>query len=118
MVVLTHDDLLSFVHIYKPDLLLIYGVSAKSGPSVRLLVDTIRSINALPEMKIMLSGGVFERAEGLWEEIGADLYASTASEAVRVVSDTNAPTPQRTINRRKRHQGVCETPSIAEPVRN
>ena len=115
---LTHDDLLAFVHSYKPDLLLIYGVSAKAGPAIRLLVDTIRSINALPEMKIMFSGGVFDRAEGLWEEIGADLYASTAAEAVRVVSDTNAPIPQRTINRRKRQHCAAESVSIAEPARN
>ena len=80
---LTDDDILGFVHGFEPDVLLIYGASAKAGPRIRNMIDKIRSINAWPNMKIMLSGGVFERAEGLWEEIGADLYASTAAGSAR-----------------------------------
>ncbi len=53
-------------------------------------------------MKIMLSGGVFDRAEGLWEEIGADLYAETAAGAISIASDKNPPAPVRTINRRRK----------------
>ena len=55
-------------------------------------------------MKILVSGGLFNRAEGLWEEIGADAYGSNPLEALQVASDKNG-TPQvatRTINRRKR----------------
>lgn len=101
---LNNEDILSFVHGYHPDILLIYGMNGQSAPGVRSLIDTIRSVNAWPDMKIMLSGGVFGRAEGLWEEIGADLYADTAIEAVRVASSDNTPVPERTINRRKRQQ--------------
>ena len=101
---LNDDDILSFVHNFEPDVLLIYGASAKAGPRIRAMIDKIRSVNAWPDMKIMLSGGVFERAEGLWEEIGADLYASTAAEAVRVATADETPVPERTINRRKRNR--------------
>ena len=98
-----NDDILSFVHEYHPDVLLLYGIGAKAAPEVRKLIDTIRTVNAWPNMKIMLSGGVFNRAEGLWEEIGADLFAPTASEAVRTASadEQDVRKPYRTIKRRK-----------------
>ena len=97
-----NDDILSYMHSYSPDILLIYGVIPQSAPSVRLLIDKIKKIHAFPDMKVMLSGGIFDRAEGLWEEIGADLYAETASEAVHIASSPDAPVPTRTINRRKK----------------
>lgn len=99
-----NDDILSFIHTYHPDILLLYGMNGSDAPGIRQLIDTIREINAWPEMRIMLSGGVFNRAEGLWEEIGADLYAENASQAVEV-ADANhevLPTPQRTIKQRTR----------------
>ena len=99
-----NDDILNFIHDYHPDILLLYGINGKDAPSTRELIDNIRDINAWPEMKVMLSGGVFNRAEGLWEEIGADLYAPTANEAVCIASsdDTDIKKPQRTIKRRKK----------------
>ncbi|MHC5059680.1 MAG: cobalamin B12-binding domain-containing protein [Planctomycetota bacterium] len=107
-----NDDILAFIHSYHPDVLLLYGVQPKSAPEVRKLIDTVRVVNAWPDMKIMLSGGVFDRADGLWEEIGADLYAATAADAVRVASadEKDIPKPQRTIKRRKTPQKkVAET---------
>ena len=83
---LTNDDILAFVNNYAPDILLMYGASPKQAPGIRQLIDTIRNVNAWPNMKIMLSGGLFNRAEGLWDEIGADLFAATAQEALEVAS--------------------------------
>ena len=97
-----NDDIMSFIHSFVPDILVIYGTESKSAPDIRRLIDTIRNVNAFPDMKIMLSGGVFARADGLWEEIGADLYAENASQAIQNASDSNAIKPVRTINRRKR----------------
>jgi len=97
-----NDDVLEFVQIWNPDILLFYGVDGRGAPQLRCLIDRIRTINAWPDMKIMLSGGVFNRAEGLWEEIGADLYAPNASEAVRMASEPKQPIPCRTINCRKK----------------
>ena len=103
-----NDDILAFVHSYRPDVLVLYGIAAREAPQIRHLIDTIKSINACPEMKIMLSGGVFGRTEGLWEEIGADMYADTASESVRIASESeeNLQKPKRTIKRRKKAQAV------------
>ncbi|MFH1369716.1 MAG: B12-binding domain-containing protein [Planctomycetota bacterium] len=103
---LTNDDLLVFVHEYAPDMLLIYGTSPKQAPAVRQLIDRIREVDAHPNMQIMVSGGLFNRAEGLWQEIGADAFAASAEQALEIASGTIPIEPiSRTINRRKRkHQ--------------
>jgi methanogenic corrinoid protein MtbC1 len=98
------EDILSFIHGFRPDILMFYGLMSAQMPDIRNMIDRIRSINAFPNMRIMLSGGVFNRAEGLWEEIGADLFAPNAEDALRLASaeNTEIKKPQRTIKRRKR----------------
>jgi methanogenic corrinoid protein MtbC1 len=102
---LTNDDILTFVHEYTPDILLIYGTSPRQAPSVRQLIDRIKEVSANPNMQLMVSGGLFNRAEGLWQEIGADSFAATAEQALEIA---NGATPieqiSRTINRRKRRK--------------
>ena len=100
---LTNDDILAFVNTYVPDLLLIYGTTPRQAPDIRRLIDTIREINAWPNMRIMVSGGLFNRADGLWQEIGADLFAATAVEAIRVASqDTPIETETKPPDRRRK----------------
>ena len=100
---LTNDDILAFIHENAPDILLIYGGTPKQAPDIRRLIDTVRDINAWPNMRIMVSGGLFNRAEGLWQEIGADLFAATAIEALQIASkDPSIEPEERTINRRKK----------------
>jgi len=108
---LSSNDILAFVHEYAPDVLLIYGTIPKQAPEVRRLIDTVRSISAWPDMRIMVSGGVFNRAEGLWQEIDADLFAATALEAVQVASqDRQVSRSEQTAvgRRRKRRRRVNE----------
>jgi methanogenic corrinoid protein MtbC1 len=112
---LTNDDILSFINDYGADILLIYGTAPKQAPSVRRLIDTIKSVDAWPNMRILVSGGLFNRAEGLWQEMEADLYAENAVEALHVAS-SDAPAShgeQRTINRRKRRR---QTEPEPEPI--
>ena len=111
---LTNDDILAFVNEYAPDILLIYGSTPKQAPNIRQLIDIIKDINAWPEMRIMLSGGVFNRAEGLWEEIGADLFAATAFEALQVASnDTLADHYERRSLKRRKKRRQKTTQEIA-----
>src|SRR4030043_423860 len=101
---LTNDDILAFIHENAPDILLIYGSAPKQAPDIRQLIDEIRNINAWPNMRIMVSGGLFNRAEGLWQEIGADLFAENAMEALQLASmDTPIQPEERILNRRKRN---------------
>ena len=111
---LTNDDILSFINDYGADILLIYGTVPKQAPSVRRLIDTIKSVNAWPDMRIMVSGGLFNRAEGLWQEMEADLYAENALEALQVASSDTPVShgEQRTINRRKKRR-VAEPEPVA-----
>jgi len=107
---LNNDDILSYIHQFAPDVLVVYGTEPSDTPTVRGIIDRIKEVNAWPNMKIMLCGGVFGRAEGLWEEIGADLYSATPAEAVETASKQNVSTePVRTINKRKRkHQQLAK----------
>ena len=120
---LTNDDIFAFVNEYAPNVLLIYGTTPKQAPAIRSLIDAIKAVNAWPHMRIMLSGGVFNRADGLWEEIGADLFAATALEAVQLASNESQTPPyeRRTIKRRrKKPQRIpvppAETPELAGSV--
>jgi methanogenic corrinoid protein MtbC1 len=103
---LTNDDTLAYIHEYAPDILLIYGTTPKQAPEVRRLIDTIKAVNAWPNMRIMVSGGLFNRAEGLWQEMDADLYAATVLEALQIaLTDIQMPRcERRTLNRRKKRR--------------
>jgi len=104
---LTNDDILSYVHEFAPDILLIYGTAPKQAPAIRRLIDRIKDVDAYPNMCIMLSGGLFNRAEGLWQEIGADLFAPTAEQALEIASGKVPIEPaRRTINQRKKKRRV------------
>ena len=110
---LTNDDILTYIHEFSPNVLIIYGTEPSEAPEIRSIIDRIREVNAWPNMRIMLCGGVFGRAEGLWEEIGADLYAATPAEAVEAATNEQPVIePVRTINRRKRkYQQFAKTAS-------
>lgn len=101
----TNEDVLAFVNQYAPDVLLIYGTAATQAPQIRSLIDKIKSINAWPDMKIMLSGGLFDRAEGLWQEIGADLFAPDPQQTVQIASGEKQMevSEQRSIKQKKRN---------------
>lgn len=109
-----NDDILSFIHTYSPDLLMLYGMNGSDAPAIRRLIDTIRQINAWPDMRIMLSGGVFDRAEGLWEEIGANMYAPTPDQAVQLADMDPAavPVPEKTIKQKVKNTAK-RAPAVA-----
>lgn len=113
---LTNDDIYAFINEYAPDLLLIYGTTPRQAPDIRRLIDTIKTVNAWPHMRIMVSGGLFNRAEGLWEEIGADAFAATALEAIQITSshDQIPRCERRTINRRKKRRQTIPQPQSDE----
>src|SRR5581483_2071645 len=89
----------------RPDLLVMFGTLPSGVPHVRRLIDYLREVNSCPEMQIMCCGGIYKRAEGLAEEIGADLYAPDAAEAVCVANDhptKKATVDQQTVGRTRR----------------
>lgn len=104
-----NDEILSLVGQLRPEILLIFGTQPSGVANVRKLVDLIRSVGAHPTMNIMIAGGVFNRAEGLWKEVNADLFAPTASEALSVAAtaeprEHTVPIPGAPKKRRRRRK--------------
>ncbi|MCS7035016.1 MAG: hypothetical protein NZ561_13640 [Phycisphaerae bacterium] len=99
------DEILKLLGEYRPDLLIFFATLPQGMPAVRKLIDYIREINCLPSLQIMCCGGIYKRAEGLAEEIGADLYAPDAASAVRVANENptrRATVDQQTVGRTRR----------------
>ena len=75
----------------EPDALLLFASSAKDAPFVRELIDQIRKHGAFPDMQIIVGGGIFNRAPGLAEEIGADVSATSPRDLLeKLVSEPHA----------------------------
>jgi MerR family transcriptional regulator, light-induced transcriptional regulator len=99
------DEVLNLIGEFRPDLLVMFGTLPSGVPAVRKLIDYLREVNSCPEMQVMCCGGIYKRAEGLSEEIGADLYAPDAGEAVKVANDSpkkKATVDQQTVGRMRR----------------
>lgn len=80
------DEVMQLVGQLQPHLMLIVGSAPADAPAVRELIDYVHNINACPGMNVMVSGGVFGRATGLWSEVKADLYAANPAEALELAS--------------------------------
>ena len=99
------DEVLKLIGDLRPDLLIMFGTLPSGVPAVRKLIDYLRDVNSCPEMQIMCCGGIYQRAEGLAEEIGADLYAPDAADAVRIAGEhptKKATVDQQTVGRTRR----------------
>jgi methanogenic corrinoid protein MtbC1 len=99
------DEVLKLIGDIRPDLLIMFGTLPSGVPAVRKLIDYLRDVNSCPEMQVMCCGGIYKRAEGLSEEIGADLYAPDAAEAVKVAAEhptRKATVDQQTVGRTRR----------------
>ncbi|MAY75330.1 MAG: hypothetical protein CMJ31_11540 [Phycisphaerae bacterium] len=105
-----NDELLGAMHSVQPDVLLAFCSGPCDLPALRALIDTMREIGACSETQIVVGGGVFNRAEGLAEEIGADLWADDPLELAHTMimdPDQRAMPEQRTVGRgRKTRQAA------------
>lgn len=84
-----NDEILHLVGHLRPQILLVFGTTPGGVPQVRALIDLIRGVGTNPTMNIMISGGVFNRAEGLWKEVHADLFAATADQALMMAESAS-----------------------------
>jgi methanogenic corrinoid protein MtbC1 len=99
------DEIQADVAVNTPDVLLLYASSPSDAPGIRTLIDSIREHNACPEMQIAIGGGVFDRAPGLAEEIGADLWGMDDADlrlGLLDDQDRRAIPEQRTVGRGRR----------------
>ncbi len=94
------DEIQETVQTTRPDVLLMFCSEPRDLPEIRRLIDTLHEVGACPHTQIAVGGGVFNRAEGLAEEIGADLWATHPLEMVEILLDdteTRATPDQRTV---------------------
>jgi methanogenic corrinoid protein MtbC1 len=100
------DEVLTLLGQSRPDILMIYGTQPSGVPAVRQLVDQIREIGINPTMNILVSGGVFNRADSLWREVNADLFARNAKQAMVLAEEAQPriPDPPRTGLPKKRRR--------------
>jgi len=94
------DEILAETNEYKPDALCMFSSAPSDAPHIRNIIDTIKSIGASPNTQVVVGGGLFNRVEGLAEEIGADLWANSPAELKeKIVTEASrrAPEDQRTV---------------------
>ncbi len=103
------DEVLELISGVQADILCLYGSQPKELPAIRCLIETIREIGAHDNMQILVSGGVFNRAEGLGDELKADLFAPDIEKVLMVVENhpvrvpkPDIPEPGRRRKRKKR----------------
>lgn len=99
------DEVQAIVHRTKPNALLMFCSEPEDLPNIRVLIDSLHEIGACPHTQIIVGGGVFNRAEGLAEEIGADLWAAHPLELVdRMIDEATvrAGKDQRTVGRTRK----------------
>jgi len=101
-----NDEILTMVGQIHPNILLIFGTKPAGVPGVRRLVDQIREIGVNPTMNVIVSGGVFNRADGLWREVNADLVARNAQQAIPLAEAAmpRTPTPPKAGSPKKRRR--------------
>tara|TARA_A100001391_G_scaffold194360_1_gene170617 strand:+ start:481 stop:1263 length:783 start_codon:yes stop_codon:yes gene_type:complete len=106
------DEIRETVQRTQPSALLMFCSEPADLPDIRVLIDTLHEIGACPNTQIVVGGGVFNRAEGLAEEIGADLWASHPLELVdRMIDEASvrATEDQRTVGRTRKPAAKTET---------
>ena len=99
------DEIRETVQRTKPNALLMFCSQPSDLPDIRVLIDSLHEIGACPHTQIVVGGGVFNRADGLAEEIGADLWASHPLELVdRMIDEATvrASEDQRTVGRTRK----------------
>ena len=104
------DEILGEVGEQRPDILLMFASAPGDAPNIRMLIDSIREVGACPDMQIVVGGGVFNRAEGLAEEIGADLWARDPQELREKLDGEaarRANPDQRTVGKTRRTRSAA-----------
>jgi len=102
---IANDEVVAELGELRADVLVVFGAVPSTVPFTRQLIDRLHEIGVCPKLQIVVGGGVFNRADGLAEEIGADLWAATPDELVEVMADEpgrRMSHDQRTVGRKRR----------------
>ena len=101
---IAEDEILGHIQSEQPDVMLMFASAPQDLPGARWLIDKLNEIGACRKTQVVVGGGVFNRAEGLAEELGADLWAETPAEVLQVMEEEperRMSQDQRTVGRHK-----------------
>lgn len=79
------DDLFAEVGRRRPAFVVSFAAGGPDAPRLRRFIDAVRAQNPVPGILIGAGGGVFTRAPGLADEIGADFSADTPFEMLQAL---------------------------------
>lgn len=102
---IANDEIVEQLTQLKADKLVIFGAVAATVPATRVLIDRMQKIGAHAQVQVIVGGGIFNRADGLAEEIGADLWANDPTELtkkMRANPNRRMTSDQRTVGRKRR----------------
>ncbi len=100
-----NDELVAAVGNLAIDRLVVFGAVPATVPRTRQLIDRLHDMGLNEQVQVTVGGGVFARADGLGEEIGADLWADHPTHVVEVIDDEpqqRMTSNQRTVGRKRR----------------
>ena len=100
-----NDEVNHLLGLWRPDLLVLFATLPADMPAARALIDHLRDHDTHPQLQVMCCGGIYKRAEGLAEEVGADLIARDAADAVRIAAEDphrRASADQQTVGKNRR----------------
>jgi methanogenic corrinoid protein MtbC1 len=93
------DEVLEQVQSRQPEILLLFASAASDLPGIRTIIDTLREIGACKRTQVVVGGGVFNRADGLAEEIRADQWAYSPADLVDLLVTSVAEAQETTAQR-------------------
>lgn len=99
------DELVAEIGRIQTDILVVFGSVPSTIPFTRLLIDRLHKIGACPKLQVAVGGGVFNRADGLAEEIGADIWAKDPVDLVHIMAENphrRMSQDQRTVGQKRR----------------
>ncbi len=85
------DDLYEEVGRRSPAFVLSFAGSGPDAPRLRRFIDAVRANDPVPGLRIGVGGGVFSRAPGLADEIGADFSGDSPFELVEALCALSRP---------------------------
>ena len=101
-----NDELLAEIKDRQPSALLLFAAGANDLPDIRDLIDTIHEDYPQRTMQVVVGGGVFNRAEGLAEEIGADLWGQDPLDVVDALLEQTSIRAEPKPRRRQRRSAA------------
>jgi methanogenic corrinoid protein MtbC1 len=102
-----NDELLAEIKARSPSALVLFASGTNDLPHVRDLIDTIHEEYPEREMQIAVGGGVFNRADGLAEEIGADLWGEDPLDVVQAMIEGAHVRAESRPRRRRRRKNAA-----------